>query len=462
MKKIINNNYNILDTIIAQITPYGHSGVGIIRISGNKTKYISKKILNKIIKPRMANYLVFKDHKSNILDKGIAIFFRKPYSFTGEDILELHCHGSPISLILLMKYIINKFNIRFAKPGEFSYRAFLNNKIDLIQAESIMDLINANSKFAVKSSINSLNGNLSLYINNIIKKIIKTRIYIETIINFSEYETEMISISKISNKLNKIIKIIKKICYESKLGKSTQHGLKVVILGKPNSGKSTIFNLITKKNISIVTNIPGTTRDIIKKNIYINGIPIQIIDTAGLRKSYDIIEKIGIEKAKKEINSADHLLLVIDSNDSKNYKIKELFFNIYNKINKNKITIIENKIDIKKKKADIIKNKKGYNIIKMSALTGLGKNILFNHLTKISYFNKDLSTIFINNKRHIRILKKSLEYIKQGKNLLDTGNYIDIIANKLNLAQKEISKITGNFTTKELLKNIFSKFCIGK
>ncbi|UDG80512.1 tRNA uridine-5-carboxymethylaminomethyl(34) synthesis GTPase MnmE [Candidatus Annandia pinicola] len=462
MKNIINKNFNNLDTIIAQVTPYGNSGVGIIRISGKKTEYISNKILNKIIKPRIANYLIFRDHKNNILDKGIAIFFKKPYSFTGEDILELHCHGNPISLISLMNYIINKFNIRFAKPGEFSYRAFLNNKIDLIQAESIMDLINSNSKFAVKSSINSLNGNLSLCINNIIKEIIKTRIYIETIINFSEYETEVIPIFKISNKLNKIIKIIKNICYESKLGKLKQHGIKIVILGKPNSGKSTIFNLITKKNISIVTNIPGTTRDIIRKNIYINGIPIQIIDTAGLRKSYDIIEKIGIEKTKKEINNADHLLLVIDSNISKNYKIKELFFNVYNKIDKNKITIIENKIDIKKKKADIIKNKKGYNIIKMSALTGLGKNILFNHLTKISYFNKDLSTIFINNKRHIKILKKTLEYIKQSKYLLDTGNYIDIIANKLNLAQKEISKITGNFTTKDLLKNIFSKFCIGK
>ncbi|AZP36233.1 tRNA modification GTPase MnmE [Candidatus Annandia adelgestsuga] len=457
-----NINYNNLDTIIAQVTPYGRGGVGIIRISGNKVKYISNKILNKIIEPRIANYLFFKDDKNNILDKGIAILFNKPNSFTGEDILELHCHGNQISLILLMKYINNKFHTRFAKPGEFSYRAFLNKKINLIQAESIMELINSNSEYEVKSSINSLNGNLFLYIKNIFKKIINIRTYIETNIDFSEDEIDHISTSEISNKLKKIISIIKNVCYESNLGKISQYGIKIVILGKPNSGKSTIFNLITKKKSSIVTNIPGTTRDIIKENIYINGIPIQIIDTAGLRKSYNIIEKIGIERTKKEIKEADHLLLIIDSNISKKYDIKKTFFNIYNKINKNKITIIKNKIDIKKKKPKIKKDKKGYNIIKMSALTGNGIDILFKHLEKILYFNKDLSKILINNKRHIKILKKTLKYLKQSKFLLDAGFYIDIVADKLNLAQNEINKINGNFTTQDLLKNIFSKFCIGK
>ncbi|MXP67628.1 tRNA uridine-5-carboxymethylaminomethyl(34) synthesis GTPase MnmE [Pantoea sp. Aalb] len=451
------------DTIVAQATPPGRGGIGILRISGNQTSEIAKAILGKLPKPRYANYLPFMDINGTVLDYGIALWFPKPNSFTGEDVLELQGHGGQIVLDMLLKRILTIPGIRIAQPGEFSERAFLNEKLDLTQAEAIADLINANSEQAAKAALNSLRGEFSLRINKLLEDLTYLRTYVETTIDFSNDDINFISNDKIKTQLNIIIHDLNHIRSETNQGILISEGIKVVITGHPNAGKSSLINKLSGYEVAIVTDIAGTTRDVIREHIYIDGIPLHIIDTAGLRKTKDKLESIGIERAWKEIKNADHILFMIDSttvsitNSSilPNF-IKDLSIKI-------PTTIIRNKIDITGEKFGLIEVN-NVSIICLSILTGEGISTLRSHLKKsISLDSRNsMESNFLARRRHLQALDIAAKYLQSAKEQTIHFWSIELIAEDLRLAQKTLNEITGKFTSNDLLNRIFSNFCIGK
>lgn len=453
------------DTIVAQATPIGKSSIGIIRVSGRQSSIIAKSLLGKIPEPRYASYLSFFDIKKNVIDKGIAIWFPKPNSFTGEDILEFQGHGGQVVLDLILKNILLLPGIRLAKPGEFSERAFLNKKIDLVQAESIIDLINASSEQGAIAAISSLQGKFSHIIKKLLSSVTNIRILIESNIDFPDEEINFITENKIKSKLKNILNIINIAITESTKVRKLYDGINIVLVGETNVGKSSLMNILTGENTSIVTNIPGTTRDIIQRKIDINqGISINISDTAGLRKTNNLIESIGIKLTFKEINKADHIIFIIDGSVYYVHQIKKIILNATKKIKKIKnIIFIYNKIDIVKIKAKITKVL-NYDVIYLSSTTGEGVDLLLNYLENIIY-NNDIKNTSENKllarHRHIQALKKVKVHLLKSISYLSLKN-IELLAEELKLSQHYLGEITGKFTSDNLLEKIFSKFCIGK
>ncbi|QJC30161.1 tRNA uridine-5-carboxymethylaminomethyl(34) synthesis GTPase MnmE [Enterobacteriaceae endosymbiont of Plateumaris sericea] len=450
-----------ITTIVARATPLGIGSIGIIRISGKYSRDVIKNILHKsYMKPRYAYYLPFF-YKKNIIDKGIALWFPKPNSFTGEDVFELQCHGGPIVLDLLINHIITIPGIRIAKPGEFTERAFLNKKIDLTQAEAISDLISANSKAAVFSAMNLLNGKFSLLLNKLQITIINLRTNIESFVEFEENKIKffkkdiLIQLEKLLNNLSNIIKYVNN-------GINLREGIKIILIGPPNSGKSSLMNLLSEREVSIITDIPGTTRDILYEKIYINSVPIQIIDTAGIRKTNNQIENIGIKKTINEINKTNYLFLIVNDNITNNNLSKIINNYLIHFKKKIPIIIIRNKIDLTCNNPEIITKDK-FVTIKLSVKTKEGIPILIDYIKKNITYTHNTEDIFTARERHIDILKSVFKYIKEGQLIFSSVNSpIELLSENLRLAQMELDNITGKFTSKDLLESIFSKFCIGK
>ncbi len=450
------------DTIIAQATPYGRGGIAILRISGPKVTEIAKIVLGKLPRPRYANYLSFYDINKRILDKGIVLYFPAPNSFTGEDVLELQGHSSPVVVDLLLKQILTINEIRIANPGEFSERAFLNNKIDLTQAEAIADLIDASSEYAARSAINSLQGIFSQQIYEIVKAITELRIYIESNIDFQDEEINFLSNHEIEMKLKEIKCYLDKVRLLAYQGNLLREGIRVVITGLPNSGKSSLLNALSGRETAIVTDISGTTRDVLHECIYINGIQLHIIDTAGLRETTDEIEKIGIERALKEIERADHILFMIDSNTTKITELEEILPQFMKKIlNHLSITIIKNKVDITNEPISI-KKIGNYSVIFLSVYKKKGINLLRQHLKERIGFNHHVEGQFLARHRHIEALNIAYGHLKKSYKQLMIANSVELLAEELRLTQKALNKITGEFSSNDLLNEIFSNFCIGK
>ncbi|QCI27028.1 tRNA uridine-5-carboxymethylaminomethyl(34) synthesis GTPase MnmE [Buchnera aphidicola] len=451
------------DTIIAQSTPYGRSGVGILRISGSKVQYIANKVLGTLPSPRYAYYSSFLDSIGDVIDQGLAIWFPKPNSFTGEDVLELHGHGNPVILDLLIKSILSFGNIRIARPGEFSERAFLNGKLDLIQAESIIKLINANSEFSIKSSLKSLQGVFSKKINNLINNIINVRMLIETILNFPD-EDYNINFYKIKKKIEYIFNDIKKINIIAKSNHTFRERFKFVIVGPTNVGKSSIFNLLSLNDSAIVTNISGTTRDVLNEFINIKGITIQITDTAGFRLTNNIIEKIGINKSWEQIKISDHIFFVLDDTFSL-FKKKKIIVKFLKKItHKDKVTFIINKCDLSNRTPQIKKYYNNHTYIIISAKKKYGFKLLKKYLKKLIFqSNHDsIETIFLVRRRHLnilRLIKKQIKYAKINCFILKN---IELLAEDLKIIQNMLNEITGSVTSNDILNSIFKNFCIGK
>lgn len=452
------------DTIVSRVTPEIRSSVGIIRVSGTLAMNATIKILGKKIPNRYATYLPFLDANGLILDKGIALWFSSPSSFTGEDVLELHGHGNPVIIDSIIDVILSISGIRLAKPGEFSERAFLNGKIDLIQAESIADLINADSNQAARAALQSLEGTFSNYINNLIMLIKKLRVTIEASINFSEEEcTDRIKYS-INEDLKKIIKRIQEINLISIKGCLLNEGVKVVISGDPNSGKSSLLNGLSLVDRSIVTNVPGTTRDVIYEKININGIVFRLADTAGFRETSNIIENMGIKRAWKEVNSADHVLFVIDGtlsdiNQSKSY---DNFIKSF--LNNGRLTIIFNKCDDDQFtiNSDLCNLQSS---IVTAACKGIGIEKLRTHLYKSLKFDSVMNYqegIFLARRRHVNIISKVLKIMNKSKTIWMLYSNLELLAEDLKVSQNYLGEITGLYSTNQLLSDIFSNFCIGK
>ena len=391
-----------LDTIVAQATPPGRGGVGIIRISGNQVKEVAQAILGKLPKPRYAEYLPFLDENGQVIDQGIALFFPNPHSFTGEDVLELQGHGGPIILDLLIKRILSIPATRIARPGEFSERAFLNDKVDLAQAEAIADLIDASSEQAAKSAMSSLQGVFSNKINELVNLLINLRIFVEAAIDFPEEEIDFLSDGKIETQLKDVIKQLNDVRSEAKQGSLLREGMKVVIAGRPNAGKSSLLNALSGRDSAIVTDIAGTTRDVLREHIHIDGMPLHIIDTAGLRDAYDEVERIGIERAWVEIEQADRVLLMVDGTTTTEINPEKLWPEFMQRLPSHiPVTVIRNKADLTGETlgySDVSQ----YSLIRLSARTGNGVDLLREHLKQTMGFSATSEGGFLARRRHLQ------------------------------------------------------------
>ncbi|GEK14942.1 tRNA uridine-5-carboxymethylaminomethyl(34) synthesis GTPase MnmE [Aliivibrio fischeri] len=450
------------DTIVAQATAPGRGGVGIIRVSGPKAKDVALAVISKELKPRYAEYAPFKDENGLELDQGIALYFPNPHSFTGEDVLELQGHGGPVVMDMLIKRILKIDGIRTARPGEFSERAFLNDKMDLAQAEAIADLIDASSEEAAKSALNSLQGVFSNKINTLVESLIYLRIYVEAAIDFPEEEIDFLADGKVSGDLQGIIDNLNAVRKEANQGAIMREGMKVVIAGRPNAGKSSLLNALSGKDTAIVTDIAGTTRDVLREHIHIDGMPLHIIDTAGLREASDEVERIGIERAWDEIAQADRVLFMVDGTTTDATDPKLIWPEFLDRLPKNMgMTVIRNKADQTGEDLGIC-HVNDPTLIRLSAKTGEGVDALRNHLKECMGFSGNQEGGFMARRRHLEALEKAAQHLDIGQQQLEGYMAGEILAEELRIAQQHLSEITGEFTSDDLLGRIFTSFCIGK
>lgn len=452
---------NIADTIVAIATPPGRGGVGIVRISGGDAKKIASHIckdIHKKIAHRVAQFTKFYDADHRIIDEGIVLFFENPHSFTGDDVIELQSHGSPIVLDQLVKTAIHH-GARMAKPGEFSERAFRNKKMDLTQAEAVADLINASSEQAARCAMRSLQGEFSKKINTLLESLIHLRIQIEAMIDFPEEEIDFLSDPRVSTLLQQLIDTVIAVKNEAKQGVLLQAGLTVVIVGKPNAGKSSLLNYLSGRDSAIVTNIPGTTRDILRESIHIDGMPLHIVDTAGLRETADIIEQEGVRRAHEQMQQADVILVLIDASDCAE---KMDLQSITKQVTPNTpILVVKNKIDLTQENPSVISENNTVEI-KISIKNNAGLDLLKNEIKKIAGLQSTEISGFIARRRHIDAIDRVLQLLLHGQVQLMDNRAGELLAEDLRQAQLALSEITGEFSSDDLLGKIFSSFCIGK
>jgi tRNA modification GTPase len=442
------------ELIAAIATPPGNGGVGVLRISGNNIDHIAQSVLGCVPPPRNASLLPFLDGDGSIIDSGLAIYFPAPNSYTGENVLELQAHGGRVLMGLLLNRVIG-LGARIAEAGEFTQRAYLNGKLDLAQAEAVADLISCSSEQAVRCAQRSLLGEFSNKIDALVNQIIELRCQIESSIDFSEEDIDFLSELSVDRRINQLLSSIEQILGSSRQGAVLREGLTVVIAGQPNTGKSTLLNRIAGHDVAIVSDIPGTTRDILKQQIHIDGLPLHIIDTAGLRESNDPIEQEGIKRAKQSIQDADYLLLVTDVN-------QQSLDDIESYIESAQVPVIRiiNKIDLIGDQAKLLK--KDHSVeIHLSAKTGDGMNLLYDYLKQSVGF-ESTEDVFLARSRHIQALETAQQGLISALSVLTTSSAIELLAEELRRVQIALSQITGEFVADDLLGEIFSRFCIGK
>lgn len=459
------HTHNGTDTICAVATAPGRGGVGIVRISGPNSYTIAVTILKRELTPRFAHYGPFYSSQNQEIDSGISLYFPNPDSFTGEDVVELQGHGGPVVMDLLLSEII-QHGARLARPGEFSERAYLNDKMDLAQAEAIADLINATTTQAAKQAVNSLKGEFSNKINDLVDALIHIRMYVESAIDFPEEEIDFLSDGHVASQVNDIIQRTAHVLKLAEQGSIVREGMKVVIAGRPNAGKSSLLNALAERDIAIVTDIEGTTRDVLREQIQIDGMPLHIIDTAGLRDSDDQVEQIGVQRAWKEIEAADRILLMIDSTSSTQLNIEQHWPEFLgNPMLARKTTVIYNKTDQSKYQVNGSPSdacSTTHTELALSAKTGNGLRALKDHLKSIIGLDSNVEGAFSARRRHIDALNNALTTLKNGQFQLESAAAGELLAEDLRLAQEHLGDITGKFTSDDLLGEIFSSFCIGK
>ncbi len=456
-------NHNSIDTIAAPATAPGRGGIGIIRISGPNTQHITTELLGKIPTARVAEYHIFRDADQQAIDEGLALYFPNPHSFTGEDVLELHGHGGPVVMDMLLQRILS-LGARVARPGEFSERAFLNGKLDLAQAEAIADLIDANSRQAASGAMRSLQGEFSKKVHELVEQLIHLRIYVEAAIDFPEEEIDFLADNKIHTNLQNIITTLTAVQHSAQQGALLREGLNIVIIGKPNAGKSSLLNQLSGREAAIVTDIPGTTRDVLREKIQIDGIPLHIIDTAGLRDNAEVIEQEGIRRALNEVTTADHILCVVDAEQTAldKDKLSALIPEDIKAYGAEKpLTIVANKIDLLNHTAEC-QQFADYALLTLSAKTGDGIDLLRQHLKTLAGADATLEGNFSARRRHLQALEAAQTHLAVGQQQLQQHQAGELLAEDLRQAQQALSEITGEFHSDDLLGRIFSSFCIGK
>jgi tRNA modification GTPase len=438
------------DTIVAAATPPGTGGVGIVRVSGEQTEAIARAVLGSLPEPRTATYRVFRNKDAETLDAGIALYFPAPASFTGESVLELQGHGGPLVVALLVDAIVD-LGARRAEPGEFSQRAFLNNKLDLIQAEAIADLINAGTTQAARAAFRSLSGAFSKAVEALAEQLIRLRLHVEAAIDFPEEEIDFLSDDLLQKRLNECGDAFALLQEQAKQGRVLRDGFQVVIVGKPNAGKSSLLNLLSGQEAAIVTEVAGTTRDILREQIDIDGLAVELVDTAGLREDPDRVEREGIRRARSALQSADAVLWIKDATQADSGQIDEPLPEGV------PITVVLNKIDLCEGSSQSTEG-----AISLSAKTGQGLDKLRQHIRRLAGYENQGEGAFTARKRHLHALERAAMHFATGRIALDETRAGELLAEELRLSHKALGEITGAVSSDDLLGRIFSEFCIGK
>lgn len=437
------------DTIAAIATPAGRGGIGVVRISGSLVESIALQILKKLPTPRQVLVSNFYAKDQSILDQGIALYFPAPHSFTGESVLELQGHGGVVIMDLLLKRVL-ECGARLARAGEFSERAFLNNKIDLVQAEAIADLIDSASAQAAKCALRSLQGDFSKQINQLVEKLTYLRVFVEAGIDFSDEDIDVLADGEIKRQTLELVAQINHLLDQATQGYLLREGLHLVIIGQPNVGKSSLLNKLAQRDTAIVTDIPGTTRDLIRESIHLDGLPLHITDTAGLRDTHDPVEQEGIRRARQALQTADVVLLMCDDRDG---QVPEIPENLPPQCH---VLIVRNKCDLTKHPAGFINDKE----LRLSVKQEQGLNELKEWLKECVGFHHE-EGVFMARRRHLETLNEAQLNLKQALAQIDLKNS-ELIAEELYQAQRHLGEITGQISADELLGKIFSTFCIGK
>ncbi len=460
------------DTICAIATSPGRSGIGIVRVSGKNVKTIASSILGSCPNPRHVHYCDFLDANKEVIDQGLAIFFESPHSFTGEDVLELHGHGSPFILNSLLQRV-QENGARMARPGEFTERAFLNDKLDLLQAEAIADLIDASSRQAARSAMRTLKGDFSRRIHRLVEQLVQVRVNVEAAIDFSDEDIDVLADTEVLENLRRIKTEIEETFASAEQGAILMHGINVVLAGAPNAGKSSLMNALSGQDSAIVTDIPGTTRDLLSSQIMVGNLPVHITDTAGLRESTDVVEREGVKRAHRAIEEADLILLIVDesSEESRN---GNTHFDLLARLEQSdtqhqellqKTVLVSNKIDLTSGRPgqDRIEVE-GVSVdrILLSAKTGSGLELLGQYLQQVAGLHSDSEDSFVARERHLLALRGAVELVESALAHLGSEDPLELAAEDLRLAQHRLGEITGEFTSDDLLGEIFSQFCLGK
>jgi len=442
------------DTIAAIATAAGRSGIGIVRVSGSRLEPILKAMIGRPLAPRQAVLADFLDARGEVIDQGLALFFPAPHSYTGEEVLELQGHGGPVVLRELLKRCL-ELGARAARPGEFTERAYLNDKLDLAQAESVADLIDAATAEAAKSALRSLRGAFSQRIEALTRELIELRALVEATLDFPDEEIDFLKQADADGKLASARARLQEVLLASQQGSLLREGIHVVLAGQPNVGKSSLLNRLAGEELAIVTEIPGTTRDAIRQSINLEGIPIHVIDTAGLRESNDPVEKIGIARAWAAIGKADLVLVLLDAAQGENTADQAILAQLPKTL---PLITVMNKIDLAGRRP-VVEQARESTRVWLSAKTGAGIGELRQAILQAVGWRPSGEGLFMARARHVQALERAAAHLERAAR---QGEKLELLAEELRLAQEAVGVITGEYTSEDLLGEIFSRFCIGK
>lgn len=447
------------DTIAAIATPPGRGGIGVVRLSGKNLQAMAQEILGHTPQPRHASLSKFLDANGQVIDQGIALYFPAPHSYTGEDVLELQGHGGPAVMNLLLSRCLAA-GARLAQPGEFTLRAFLNNKLDLAQAESVADIIDASTGEAARCAMRSLQGEFSAAIHTLVQALTDLRMLVEATLDFPEEETDFLQPANAHGKLAAIQAQLERVLTSARQGSLLREGLHVVLVGQPNVGKSSLMNRLAGEEVAIVTEVPGTTRDAIRQSIEIEGVPLHLIDTAGLRETDNAVEKIGIARTRTAIDQADLVLLLLDAGEGASTADRAILDSLPAGL---PLISVFNKIDLLNESPQL-KGEAGSIEIYLSAKTGVGVDLLRQKLLETIGWQPHTTGegLFMARQRHLRALTAAKEHLHGAAAVGEKGEQLELLAEELRLAQLALTTITGEFSADDLLGEIFSRFCIGK
>jgi len=441
------------DTIAAIATPPGRGGVGIVRVSGPQASLIAEKIIGSVPKPRQAKYAHFHASDGTSIDDGIALYFPAPNSFTGEDVLEFQGHGGPVVMDMLLSAILDA-GARPARPGEFSERAFLNDKIDLAQAEAIADLIDSSTHEAARSALRSLQGAFSSLVHELDEQVVQLRMYVEAALDFPDEEIDFLEDESVTKRIYSIDQQLKTIFQQARQGSLLREGMNLVLVGKPNAGKSSLMNALSGRETAIVTHIPGTTRDILRESIHIDGMPIHITDTAGLRDSDDPVEQEGIRRAWQAIEQADLMILLIDDTQGRDDETLAIISQLPETL---RVIEVHNKIDLTGRAEGL-----NDEILGISAQNGSGIEALRILIKQHMGYEGGGEGQFLARRRHLQALEQAHQHVHAAREQLEVFHAGELMAEELKQAHDALGEITGKMTPDDLLGEIFSSFCIGK